>query len=45
MLDHIGISASDYRKSRAFYVDALMPLGIDQGGCGIGKTAVGIAVR
>jgi catechol 2,3-dioxygenase-like lactoylglutathione lyase family enzyme len=29
MLDHIGISASDYRKSRAFYADALMPLGID----------------
>ncbi len=29
MLDHVGISVSDYHKSRAFYVDALLPLGID----------------
>jgi catechol 2,3-dioxygenase-like lactoylglutathione lyase family enzyme len=29
MLDHVGISVSDYHKSRAFYTDALIPLGID----------------
>ena len=29
MLDHVGISVSDYHKSRAFYVDALLPLGVD----------------
>jgi catechol 2,3-dioxygenase-like lactoylglutathione lyase family enzyme len=29
MLDHVGISVSDYRRSRAFYADALIPLGVD----------------
>lgn len=27
MLDHITISVSDYEKSKAFYLQALMPLG------------------
>src|ERR1044072_7015441 len=29
MIDHIGLSVADYHKSRAFYADALIPLGID----------------
>ena len=28
MLDHIGISVSDYSKAKAFYSAALLPLGI-----------------
>ncbi len=28
MLDHIGLNVSDYRASRAFYEQALAPLGI-----------------
>jgi catechol 2,3-dioxygenase-like lactoylglutathione lyase family enzyme len=27
MIDHIGISVSDFARSRAFYVKALAPLG------------------
>ena len=27
MLDHIGLSVADHARSRAFYVDALAPLG------------------
>ncbi|MBN8938866.1 MAG: VOC family protein [Rhizobiales bacterium] len=27
-LDHLGVSASDYRRARAFYAAALAPLGI-----------------
>jgi len=29
MLDHVGLSVADYRKSRTFYTDALIPLGVD----------------
>ena len=29
MLDHIGVTVSDFQKSRAFYRAALAPLGID----------------
>jgi catechol 2,3-dioxygenase-like lactoylglutathione lyase family enzyme len=29
VLDHVGLSVSDYCGSRAFYADALMPLGVD----------------
>jgi catechol 2,3-dioxygenase-like lactoylglutathione lyase family enzyme len=29
MLDHVGISVSDYDRSRAFYERALAPLGLD----------------
>jgi catechol 2,3-dioxygenase-like lactoylglutathione lyase family enzyme len=28
MLDHVGINVSDYDSARAFYLDALKPLGI-----------------
>lgn len=28
MLDHVGIPVSDYARSRAFYEQALAPLGI-----------------
>lgn len=27
MIDHTGLVVSDYARSRAFYVDALAPLG------------------
>ena len=30
LVDHIGISVSDYEKSKAFYAAALAPLGITQ---------------
>lgn len=29
MLDHIGIEVSDYERSRAFYTEALKPLGME----------------
>jgi catechol 2,3-dioxygenase-like lactoylglutathione lyase family enzyme len=29
MFDHVGLSVSNYRKSRTFYTDALIPLGVD----------------
>ena len=29
ILDHIGLAVADFAKSRAFYADALAPLGID----------------
>jgi catechol 2,3-dioxygenase-like lactoylglutathione lyase family enzyme len=29
MLDHVGITVSDFDRSRAFYVQALAPLGIE----------------
>jgi len=29
MLDHVGLSVSNYHKSRVFYTDALIPLGVD----------------
>lgn len=29
MLDHVGLSVANYRKSRTFYTDALIPLGVD----------------
>ena len=29
MIDHIGLSVSDYPRSRAFYLKALAPLGYD----------------
>ncbi|MET0232628.1 MAG: VOC family protein, partial [Rhodanobacteraceae bacterium] len=29
MFDHVGISVADYHKSRTFYTDALIPLGVD----------------
>lgn len=29
MLDHIGLEVSDYERSRAFYADALKPLGLE----------------
>lgn len=29
VIDHIGISVSDYQQSKAFYVKALAPLGIE----------------
>jgi catechol 2,3-dioxygenase-like lactoylglutathione lyase family enzyme len=29
VLDHIGIDVSDYQRSKAFYSDALAPLGIE----------------
>jgi catechol 2,3-dioxygenase-like lactoylglutathione lyase family enzyme len=42
MFDHIGIGASNLAQSKAFYVDALAPLGIVavmeyDGGLGLGK--------
>ena len=29
MLDHVGIPVSDYARSKAFYLQALAPLGYD----------------
>ncbi len=29
MLDHIAVAVSDYEKSKAFYLEALKPLGYD----------------
>ena len=29
MLDHLGIDVADYERSKAFYVDALKPLGLE----------------
>ena len=29
MLDHIGVEVSDYERSKAFYTDALKPLGLE----------------
>ncbi|HEX6928388.1 MAG TPA: VOC family protein [Gammaproteobacteria bacterium] len=29
IIDHIGLAVSDYEKSKAFYVKALAPLGIE----------------
>lgn len=42
ILDHIGISVSDYEQSKAFYTAALKPLGIGllmevKGWCGFGR--------
>jgi catechol 2,3-dioxygenase-like lactoylglutathione lyase family enzyme len=42
MLDHVGFEVSDYDRSRAFYEDALRPLGLEvlmepvAGACGFG---------
>lgn len=46
ILDHIGISVSDYEKSKAFYAAALKPLRIGlvmevQGWCGFGREGGG----
>lgn len=42
IIDHLGFAISDYERSRAFYVEALAPLGIEltfevQGWGGFGK--------
>ena len=29
MLDHVGVTVSDYERSKAFYAQALAPLGIE----------------
>ena len=45
MLDHIGIEVSDYERSKAFYAEALKPLGMEllmepaPGACGFGLPA------
>jgi catechol 2,3-dioxygenase-like lactoylglutathione lyase family enzyme len=31
MIDHVGINVSDYERSKAFYVEALAPLGYELG--------------
>src|SRR3954462_4104189 len=31
MIDHLGINVSDYERSKAFYVQALAPLGFELG--------------
>ncbi len=42
MLDHVGFNVSDYDRSKAFYAQALAPLGIEllmepvPGACGFG---------
>ena len=46
MLDHLGIDVSDYARSKAFYVAALKPLGLEvlmepaPNACGFGDPAV-----
>jgi catechol 2,3-dioxygenase-like lactoylglutathione lyase family enzyme len=42
IIDHIGIAVGDYEESKAFFVEALAPLGIElvmefQGWAGFGK--------
>jgi catechol 2,3-dioxygenase-like lactoylglutathione lyase family enzyme len=42
IIDHIGIAVSDYQRSKAFFRDALAPLGIElvievEGWAGMGK--------
>jgi catechol 2,3-dioxygenase-like lactoylglutathione lyase family enzyme len=29
MLDHVGVNVADYQRSKAFYLEALAPLGIE----------------
>ena len=43
ILDHIGLSVSDYEKSKSFFAEALSPLGISlvtevQGWAGFGRS-------
>jgi catechol 2,3-dioxygenase-like lactoylglutathione lyase family enzyme len=43
IIDHVGLSVSDYEKSRKFFCHALAPLGIElimeiQGWAGLGKS-------
>ncbi len=47
MLDHVGLEVTDFDRSRAFYVAALVPLGLEPlmepapGICGFGDPSVG----